>query len=197
MAVKGKRAEKKFSEEVVKEAKEQGVPVEPHPALKADNPAAPPETPKPVRDGQLLASYVLPHYRTDKEGERVIEMEFSFPLTPDHEGQIPAGVEVAWKFMRGKTVPYVGVDGIGDQWITIRKAPDTGEEYLLHLNEASVVKAKVKRTQQKGKGHVKTVILFSFRILVDVSKDNCRFADNNFGDYVWLEMAESQGKLAL
>lgn len=199
MAVKGKKGD--LMERTRKAAGEAGMSIEDQESafaespLKADNP--PPETPKPVRDRQLLASYVLPHYRTGKEGECMVEMEFSFPLTPDHKGTLPDGVEAAWKFVERKNYPYIGVDFIPEQTIMVRKAPDMGDEYELYLVGALLVKARVKKTQQKGKGHVKTVILFSFRILADVSKDVCRFADNRFGSEVWLEMAATQGELGL
>jgi hypothetical protein len=198
-AVKGKRGD--LHDRTKKAAGEAGMSVEDQEAafaesgLKADNP--PPETPKPVRDGQLMASYVLPHYRIDKEGEQVVEMEFSFPLTPDHKGMLPDGVETAWNFVARKNYPLVSISEIPEQTITIRKAPDMGEEYMLHLASALLVKARVKKTQQKGKGHVKTVILFSFRVLAEIRSEICKFADNKFGSEVWLEMAATQGELAL
>jgi len=193
MVVKGKRAE------FVKAAKEAGETVEPNEALKADNPAAAPETPKPVRNGHLQAAYVLPHYRIHKDMGQVVEMEFSFPLTADHKGELPDGVEDAWKFIDKKNYPSIDVDGIPPQTLTVRKAPDMGkDDYMLHLKDAYVIKAKLKKVTEKGKGHTKQVLRFSFRILCEVTEpDVCKFADRQFGKDVWLEMADTQGKLKL
>jgi hypothetical protein len=191
MVVKGKRAE------FVKAAKEANIPVEPNEALKADNPA--PETPKPVRDGHLQAAYVLPHYKIHKDLGQVVEMEFSFPLTPDHKGNLPDGVEEAWRFIDKKNYPSIDVSAIPPQTITIRKAPDMKhDDYMLHLADALLVKARLKKVEEKGKGYVKTVLRFSFRILCEVTEpDVCKFADRQFGRDVWIEMDETQGKLKL
>jgi hypothetical protein len=141
---------------------------------------------------------VLPHYKEDKNGDRVIEMEFSFPLTPEHRGQLPDGVEDAWRYASSKNHPSAEVTGIPGQVVTVWDAPDRGkDDYLLHLEMAAIIKAKVRRIEEKGKGHVKTIIRFSFRLLVDVEKENCKFADNHFGKMLWLEMDEKQGKLKL
>jgi hypothetical protein len=181
----------------VEAAEQAGIPVEPNEALKADNPSTP-ATPKPVYDGKLLAAYVLPHYKEDKNGDRVIEMEFSFPLTPEHKSQLPDGVEEAWRFVSNKNHPSAEVTGIPAQVISIWLAPDMAKtEELLHLPAAQLIKAKVRRVEEKGKGAVKTVIRFSFRILCDVEEETCEFADNHFGKMLWLEMDEKQGRLKL
>jgi hypothetical protein len=189
---------KKFKEQVVDAAKEAGIPVDSVPEdLKAKKPE--PETPKPVRNGHLQAAYVLPHYRIHKNLGQVVEMEFSFPLTPYHKGQLPDGVEDAWRFIDKKNYPSIDVDGIPPQTVTIRKAPDMGKgDYMLHLADVLLVKARLRKVEEKGKGHVKTVLRFSFRMLCEVTEpDACKFADRQFGNDVWLEMADTQGNLKL
>jgi hypothetical protein len=204
MAVKGKRGN--FSKEVVEEAKRTGeivedfIPTEggePIKDLKANKPE--PEVPRPVRNGHLQAAYVLPHYRIHKDLGQVVEMEFSFPLTGEHKGNLPDGVEEAWKFIDKKNYPSIDVSAIPPQTVTIRKAPDMKrDDYMLHLASVLLVKAKLKKVEEKGKGHVKTVMRFSFRMLCEVTEpDVCKFADRQFGKDVWLEMSETQGKLKL
>lgn len=181
----------------VEAAQEAGIPVEPNEALKADKPE--PEVPRPVQHGHLLAAYVLPHYRIHKDMGQVVEMEFSFPLTPDHRGNLPDGVEEAWRFIDKKNYPSIDVSAIPPQTVTIRKAPDMKkDEYMLHLADVLLVKARLRKVEEKGKGHVKTVLRFSFRMLCEVTEpDVCRFADRQFGKDVWIEMAEIQGTLKL
>jgi hypothetical protein len=193
MVLKGKRAE------FIKAAKEAGIPVEPNEALKADNPAGEPAVPNPVHNGRVMAAYVLPHYRTHKDDGNVVEMEFSFPLTPQHRGNLPDGVEEAWRFIDKKNYTSIDVSGVPLQILTIYQFADSKEDdYALHLDQAEIVKARLKKVQEKGKGHVKTVLRFSFRVLCGVRDSGvCVFADREFGKEVWLEMDERQGKLKL
>jgi hypothetical protein len=205
--------------EFVEAAKEAGLEVEPvvptengepiDDALKANNPAA--EIPKPVRDdGQMLASYVLPHYRLGKGDERFVEMQFSFPLTKDHKGLLPRGVETAWK-QCSKQFPSIKVNEIPPQTFTVRLYPEqkkkgAKDEYELHLVGAMIVQAQVKLVDVKGKGSVQTVKRFSFRVIANaeveempdgsnVAKDVRKFADTKYGKDLWIEIAATQASL--
>jgi hypothetical protein len=201
--IKGQRGN--FRERLVAEANKQGLTMEQQEAqlddgLKADNPEA--SRPLAVRDGQMLATYVAPHYRLGKNDEHIVEMEFSFPLTKEHKGMLPRGVGEAWK-MSSDRYPSIDVNEVPAQTVTVRLAPDMkkkgeADEYEIHLVGADIVRAKVKRVEVTGKGKVQKVTRFSFRVAVDaddVGADVRKFADLRFGREIWIELDQTQASL--
>ena len=50
------------------------------------------EAPQAVRGKMMLAKYVRPHYEKDEKDQYSLSLEFSFPLTKDHEGLLPPEV---------------------------------------------------------------------------------------------------------
>src|SRR5271170_5082430 len=57
------------------------------------------ERPLCVQNGRMLATYVGLGLKRDKDGEKLIELNFSFPLEAAHDGFIPKRVKDAWLWL--------------------------------------------------------------------------------------------------
>ena len=211
--VRPKRGPGNFKGRVTKAAKDAGLPVntqgvsmkdqedtlnkagiqETHPGLQAENPVEP----KPVRGRQMMANYVLPHYYPVDKDERMVGLEFSFLVTKDHKDEdiIPHIVEQAWRFLvntGGKSFTFNAGD-IEAQTVDIRLVPDDDVE--LHLSGCEIRKAKLTVIEETGTGAAQDQIRFSFQVVADTMRNVCTFADHQYGKIVWIEMADSEGKL--
>lgn len=155
--------------------------------------AAPAERPQVVRGDLMLAEFVKPHYTKDKEGQRFVELEFSFGLTREHAGKIPPQVEDAWKFIKRGINKTMGSIEIDPHVVAVHLAPDEKPEVSLLF--ASITHGALATIEEKGSGEAKDVIRFSFRVRTEVEGNVCEFADNQFGTAVWIRMQEAQGRL--
>lgn len=196
-----------FREQVAKEAKKQGLKMEkPESVTMADQEDALAEAsgqqellgkkelpikPKAVRDEQMMANYVKPHYFLAKE-QRLIGLEISFPLTDDHKSVLPKAVCDEWQHLKRSSSTRVCLD-VPPQTVDIRFAPDHDVE--LHIIGAQIHRATLSVIQEKGTGAAKKVVRFSFRIVSEVMKNISTFADNEFGKVVWIEMGPTQAEL--
>jgi hypothetical protein len=204
------RGQGKFKDRLTKAAKDAGLPlekpasmtikdqeekiVEAHGQAALLPPTDNPIKPSAVRGRIMMANFVKPVYSMQKD-ERRVGLEFSFPLTADHDHILPCAVVEAWEFIqkRGGKKHQLDDDDIPEQTIDIRFVPDDDVE--LHLTAVPITKATLTIVEEKGKGASLTVIRFSFRVLCEVTKNVCTFADNNFGNVVWIEMGDAQGEL--
>jgi hypothetical protein len=193
-----KRGPGKFKERVKAEAKKQGVPIDEQVKNFEDTQAKLPGTedvvvrPKAVQDGCLMADYVRPHYGME-EGNRFIELEFSFPLEQAHRGYLPKSVEECWTFINKKRADKVDKIEVGDQTIDIHLVPD--DKAILHLSAVPVTRASLSLVEATGSGAAEKVIRYLFRVRVENTNDNQYFADNYYGANVWLECGDAQGEL--
>jgi hypothetical protein len=153
--------------------------------------------PQTVRDGKIMAEYVRPHYGKDKHDRYVVGMEFSFPLTKEHEDLIPLDVERLWAVMK-KGTPRRAVDlEVDPQAVEIYFAADMKPEISLLF--AVITHATLTIVEETGSGKAKDVIRYSFRVEHEssgpVNETLREFADNNFDKKVWLRLSAVQGSL--
>jgi hypothetical protein len=154
--------------------------------------------PKSVRDGKMLAKYVRPHYDKDSKDAYVVGLEFSFPLTKDHEKLIPPDVAHSWKSIKsgrnGRKIVDIDVD---PHVVHIYLAPD--DKPYLSLLFALITNANLALIEETGSGKATDVIRYSFRIQhpsEGSENENLReFADTHFEKQVWLKMEVVQGSL--
>lgn len=205
MAVRGKGGN--FRENVVEEAKRQGVQVtdedwnrmdeEDAAREKAAQQSVLPEMKREkqatVVDNKMLAEFVRPHFTIDG-GTRFCSMEFSFPLTKDHKGKLPKVVDDAWKYVEKRTSKGVVDIHISDQAIEIYLTSDS-KDAEISLLSATIEHATVSLVKEIGKGAAEKVVRFSFRAMVEATKNVYTFASTQFGNQIWLEMEPSQGEL--
>lgn len=197
---------KKFQKRLTDEAKKQGVATEgmslaeQETALQQASLIAAGDSPlKPmaVRQGKMLATYVAPRYGQKENGDRFVDLEFSFPLTDEHEGHVPRSVW-HWRgqILDGAGSPkIVGIE-VRDQTIDVYLAPDD-KDVELHLSACPVRNASLAIIEQTGKGAATKEVRFSFRVRAELSKNVCLFADWSFGNAVWITMDDAQAQLGV
>lgn len=142
---------------------------------------------------KIKATYVKPHFDLMKGGDRIVALEVSFPLTEDHDGLLPKKVKQGWDFIK-KGYPRLDVDDIAGQKVAFYMTHDDDEEILV-LPAAKVSHASLRVVEETGTGAAKEVIRFSFRLGVKLTKEVAHFAEWNYGNIVYMEMADSQEKL--
>jgi hypothetical protein len=147
-----------------------------------------------VQNGRLLATYVGLKLVRDKDGEKFIELHFSFPLEAAHDGFIPKKVKEAWEwlsFTHNKSIQIAELPAVTlDVYLDPKeKKPE------LHLVGAEFTKATIAHIEEVGKGAAKVVTRFAFRLLVDRMKNVVEFGAWSDGNTYWLKMAETQGTL--
>src|SRR5207253_546195 len=82
------------------------------------------EPPVSVRGKMMLAKYVRPHYEKDENDVYSVSLEFSFPLTKEHESLLPAEVLTLWKVIKkGSSKKIVDID-VDPHSVDIHLAPD-------------------------------------------------------------------------
>lgn len=203
MPVKGKGGN--FRDRVTKKAREAGLPVE---KVNVDEftDGDQPNGQRPLVDGieskiavivgdKMNCEYVRPHFSEDKDG-RFLLMEFSMALTDEHKGMIPKSVEEVWKFMvkrHSESGQFRNIDDIPTHTVEIFLAADTKK--ILRLTGSEVSSATLAIVEEKGSGKEKKVYRFSFRLKCDPTQENRDFATLNYGNSLWISMAETQGKL--
>lgn len=160
--------------------------------------AAPEEAARPVavQNGRMLATYVGLGLERDKDGERLIHLDFSLPLESGvHDGIIPEKIKNAWYYLQTSEDISVTVNGIPGHTLDVFIDPKE-KKPKLHLVGAAFSKAIVKIVEEVGKGRAKKITRFAFRLLVDRDEEVVAFAAWEDGQEFWLKLAETQGKLA-
>lgn len=150
-------------------------------------------TPKPVRGRQMMATFVKPHYERPAKGAALIGLDFSFPLTSDHEGLLPKEIEEGWQIVIRKSCDKFRVSSVDAQTVRIAIVPD--DKHDLELAGADLKNIWLAMTTEKGKGKTKKVIRLSFRVVVERTKAIRDYIWTNDSEVCWLELAETQGKL--
>jgi hypothetical protein len=152
-----------------------------------------PATPKPVRGKQMMATFVKPHFERPAKGDPMIGLDFSFPLTSDHEGLLPSEIEDAWQIVIRKNCDKFKVSGVDDQTVRVSIVPDDKSD--LEIVAAEIANIWLAQVSEKGAGKTKKVVRLSFRVLTERTKALRDFVWNNDGEVCWIELVQTQGKL--
>jgi hypothetical protein len=168
---------------------------EPPPAKfpeQATLPGLPAETPKPVRGNQMMAHFIGPKFDRVK-GEPMIGLDFSFPLTSDHEELLPKDIREGWLTVTWNLCDRYRIKSIPAHTVYITIVPD--DKHDLELVGAEIRNIWLAHVQEKGAGQAKKVVRLSFRVVVERTKAIRDFVWANDGEFCWLELVETQGKL--
>lgn len=165
-----------------------------HPDLMASKEDA--LTPVAVQNGRMLATYIGLGLERNKEKEKLVHLDFSFPLEAAHSGLIPHKVEAAMDFLVDtgdkmhacQDLPLVTLDVYLDP---------KEKKSLLHLAGAQFTKAIVMSVEETGKTKVVEVIRFNFRLLVERTPDVIKFAAWRDGEQFWITLPGTQKDLDL
>jgi hypothetical protein len=152
-----------------------------------------PEKPKVVRGGRMLAKFVRAHFDRDGKDRAVAALEVSFPLTPEHKGQLPTQVAKQWQNIKDGGVTSITVRDIPPQTIGISLLPDDKEDLILVA--ALIEKATLALKVEKGKGKTLETIRYSFRISTERSKEVVKFCTTYDGSEIWITSKKTQTSL--
>ena len=147
-----------------------------------------------VMNDRMLVHYIKPHFKKTKKGERTIALEFSTPLTDEHEEHLPKLIASGWKILQKKGMKKLDVDYVPPQVIKIWLADDQEKEALI-LPAVAITNVSLATVQQKGEGQARKVIRLSFRALTKMTAQVGRFAEFNYDDKFWLSMHELQEEM--
>lgn len=158
--------------------------------------AAPEEATRPiaVQNGRMLATYVGLGLERDKDGGKLIHLDFSLQLGEEHDGHLPGKIKEAYDWIVSSGNKAAQIVGIPAQTIDVYLDPKE-KKAQLHLGGAPVTKAIVSVIEQVGKGKAVNVIRFAFRVLVEREDKVLDFATQNDGSEFWITTHETQGKL--
>ena len=149
------------------------------------------QRPIAVQNGRMLATYVGLGLERDKDNEKLVHLDFSFPLEAAHDGFIPKKVKEAWEwlaFTHNKAIQIAEIPPI-----TLSVYIDPKEKTPeLHLVGAEFTKAIVQVIEEVGKGAAKMVWRFAFRLRIQRTKKVIDWAAWHDGDSFWLSMPATQ-----
>lgn len=153
-----------------------------------------PAEPVVVQNGRLLATYVGLGLDRDPDDEKLLHLDFSFPLEKIHNGHLPARVKDAWEFLKMSGNPLVQVGGIPEATVAVFEDPKD-KKPLLKIVGAVYKKAVIQLVEETGKGKSKTVTRFKFRLEMERKPHIVDFAAWHDGEQFWLSMEQTQGEL--
>jgi len=131
------------------------------------------------------------HLERDKNNEKLICLDFSFPLEEAHNGYLPGKVKAAWDFLKESENKLIQVQGIPAVTLDLYLDPKE-KKAELHLRGAEFSRAVIQLIEEVGKGKAKMVTRFSFRLRVERDKDTVNFAAWSDGQEYWLKMPATQ-----
>src|SRR5208282_4608101 len=133
---------KKPTKEAFAEAAAQVGPENTEPPKQRELLAAPEEAkkPDPVQNGRIFATYVGLGLERDKDGEKLVHLDFSFPLEDAHNGFIPKKVKQAWDFLKESDNKLIQIKGIPPVTLDVYIAA-TGKKSELHILGAAFSRA--------------------------------------------------------
>jgi hypothetical protein len=160
--------------------------------------AAPEEAARPVavQNGRMLATYVGLGLERDKNNEKLVHLDFSFPLEDAHDGYVPKKVKEAWLWLKDSGNKAVQIIGIPPVTLDVFLDPKAkrGE---LHLPGAGFSKAVISLIEEVGKGKAKMVTRLSFRLLTERTKDVIEFAAWMDGQEFWITCEPTQKQMEI
>ena len=157
------------------------------------------ETPKEkkptVVKGRFLATYLKPIFtKAPKTGDKLLALQMSVALTEEHEAVMPKAVIAAWKFIKKHGRKQVSLSDLPGQNVRFYMAHDDKEE-IIGLPVAKMVNTSLAVIQKKGEGEALKVIRLQFRLQIEFSREDAKFAESNYGNAFWLDMKTSQEEL--
>lgn len=159
-----------------------------HPELLAD--AAEATAPLPVQNNRLHATYIGLGLERDKD-QRLVHLDFSFPLATEHNGHLPKKVKDAWDYLIASKNKLIQISAIPAVTLSLYKDP-TAKKSILHLIGADFSKAIVSIIEEVGKGKTKKVTRFAFRVIVERTDEVIAFAAWHDGEEFWITMPSTQ-----
>jgi len=159
--------------------------------------AMPEEATRPiaVQNGRILATYVGLGLERDKDNEKLVHLDFSFPLEAAHDGYIPKKVKEAWEWMSVTHNTLIKVAGIPPVTLDIFLDPKE-KKPVLHLVGAEFSKAIVQVVEEVGKGKAKLVTRFALRLRVEREPAVIDFGAWHDGEEFWITMPKSQEEIS-
>lgn len=152
------------------------------------------KVPVSVQNGRIFATYVGLGLERDKDGEKLVHLDFSFPLEDAHNGFIPRKVKDAWDFLKLSDNKLIQIKGIPPVTIDVYLTA-TAKRSELHLTGAAFSKAVISLIEEVGKGKAKIVTRFAFRLCVERDTDVIDFAAWRDGEEFFITMPPTQKTL--
>lgn len=158
--------------------------------------AAPEEAIRPnaVQNGRILATYVGLGLERDKDNEKLVHLDFSFPLEEAHDGFIPKKVKTALEWLKEQDNKAVQITGLPAVTLDVYDAPQS-RKATLHLVGAQFTKAIISVIEEVGKGKAKLVWRWAFRLRVERDEEVIGFAAWRDGEEFWITMPPAQHSL--
>lgn len=153
-----------------------------------------PEAVPAVQGDRMMVQYVRPIFQKSKKGNRIIMLELSLPVTEEHQDLLPRVVREGWKFVGKNGNKRLDIVDVPNQLARFWLTNDDKDE-VLTLPIAQVSHVSLQSVEARGAGKKQKHIRLSFRLSVPLSKEVARFSEWNYGDSLWLYMAESQEEL--
>jgi hypothetical protein len=158
------------------------------------------EAPKPaVVDDRFLVSYKKPVFSlAPKSGDKLLALQMMVMLTPEHKkrGLFPASVKHGWEFIERPRCKSVSLIDLPLQAVKLFvQSDDKDGDNVLHLPAAKIINATLSVITKKGEGEALKVIRFLFRVQVPFNRDVAKFAESNYGNAFWMNMAKAQGEM--
>lgn len=152
------------------------------------------KVPIAVQNGRIFATYVGLGLERDKDGEKLVHLDFSFPLEDAHNGFIPKKAKDAWDFLKESDNKLIQIKGIPPVTLDVYTT-STEKRPELHLVGAAFSKAVISLIEEVGKGKAKMVTRFAFRLCVERSADVIEFAAWRDGEEFFITMPATQKAL--
>lgn len=163
-----------------------------HPDLLASAEDA--DKPAEVQNGRILATYLGLGLERNKERDKLVHLNFTFPITDEHMKLIPQKVWEAAEFLLESGDKSHECQALPLATLDIYDDPKE-KQSRLHVVGAQYTKADVAVVEETGKGEIKEVVRFKFRLLMERTLPIMKFADWHDGEQFWIEIPSTQGDL--
>jgi hypothetical protein len=142
-----------------------------------------------IQNGKMAMHFAKFVTDKSKNQNRIVNMDFSLELDPEHKGQLPKEIEDAWKDLQRGSVKRIDPDGIGTQNVSISLTPDGKEDISI---TAAVAKASISRITAKGQGKERKITRLQIRFVTNYEKDVEHFCGVAYDETVWVALEDSQ-----
>jgi hypothetical protein len=152
--------------------------------------------PKAVQNGLMLATYVGLGLERDKDNSKLIHLDWSFPITDEHERYLPKRVKQAYEWLRESGNPLVQVSDLPMMTLEAYEYPEAKLPFLSIVG-AEFTRATLQVIEETGKGKTKEVIRFKFRLRFKRTAAIVKFAAWSDDDVFWISLQRTQKELKL
>lgn len=149
---------------------------------------------EPIVNKRMVVTYNNLSLSRDKDGEKLVTLEFSQALTADHSDYVPAKVHAAYSWLLRNDNKLIEVNHVPDQTIDVYADPKE-KKPILHLVGAAVTRAKVEVIEESGKGKSKKVVRCKFLFRVERDDKVIDFAAWNDDQQFWITMVQTQAEI--